>query len=523
MKKTLLFAAAALTMLASCSQSDDLNNAPVVAESQNNAIEFGTYVGKGTGTRTTNGTPGSITTTSLQTGAHKDAGFGVFAYYTGTNNYTYSAVTTTGATGQTSVKPNFMYNQQVKWNDGLSASYVTKWQYSPLKYWPNEVASGAVDNQTGAATTDYTHGGNVSFFAYAPYVSSASGDDGITGMTAASAQSDPILTYSVAAAGNDVVDLLWGTAGSASANVVGGANSGVTYNSTGSEYQQSILPNKATSPDGYTLNADLTKQKTNGKVDFAFKHALAKVGGSTTTGVVTPNGLLIQLDLDNQQGALNGGTKEAATLVTVKSITISAKAKSAAAGDDKYYQTKQTGTFNLANGYWNITSTQGTAAAAATTTHIINQSGTGTNVAGTLDADIAENAITYSSGWKANGNAIAGVTETAKNVYSTEAAPLVFIPGTYPELTVTVDYFVRTYDEKLDGNFSEVEQNITKTITFAEAVKLNKQYNLLIHLGLTSVKFTATVNDWDPDVDGDGTVEPTGDDATDVHVPINVN
>lgn len=316
--------------------------------------------------------------------------------------------------------------------------------------------------------------------------------------------------------------MLWGTAGTTSANVVGGANAGVSYSSTGTDYQKSILPNKVTSPDGYTLNADLTKQKTDGTVNFAFKHALAKVGGSQT-GAGAANGLLIKLDLDDGKGALDGGVKEAATLVTIKEIKIVAKAKSAAAGDDKYYQTTQAGTFNLANGRWNITSSEGASATAATTTHVINQSGTGTNVAGTLNTDIAENSISYSSGWKAGVSAINGVTTTAKNVYATEASPLVYIPGTYPELTVTVDYFVRTYDANLDGNFSEVEQKITKTITFAEAVKLNKQYNLLIHLGLTGIKFTATVSDWDPDIDEDGNIEPDGDDKKDIHVPINVN
>lgn len=40
-------------------------------------------------------------------------------------------------------------------------------------------------------------------------------------------------------------------------------------------------------------------------------------------------------------------------------------------------------------------------------------------------------------------------------------------------------------------------QRITKKLTFTEPVQLNKQYSLLMHLGLTSVKFTATVSDWE--------------------------
>ena len=524
MKKFKLFAASlGLMTLAACSNSEDVfNGADQLAqlEQEDNAIQFGTYMGQSAQTRA--GTAGAITTTSLKTGAHKDDGFGVFAYYTGNDDYTYSAVTTTGATGQSSTTPNFMYNQQVKWNSLASVSAITAWEYTPVKYWPNDIAGSgsAVDDQTSAATGSNTYGGKVSFFAYAPYVASGSGSDGITAMTGNSVASDPILTYTVASAGDKVVDLLWGTFGSASVNVVEGSNSGVTYNASGTNYQKSILPNKTSTPTGYTLNADLTKQKTNGKVDFAFKHALAKVGGSQTDEL-TNSGLKIILDLDDGEGAVTGGSKADATLVTVKSISIVAKAKSASSGDDKYLQTNMTGTFNLANGNWNVTSTTGTSAAAASTTHVINQSGTGTNVAGTLNSDIAENIITYSSGWKAAGSAIAGVTTTAKNVYASEASPLVFIPGTYPELTVTIDYLVRTYDANLSTGYSQVEQQITKTINFTEAVKLNKQYNLLIHLGLTSVKFTATVSSWDPDINEDGNVDDSDREA--IYLPINVD
>ena len=60
-------------------------------------------------------------------------GFGVFAAYTGALTYE-----------NTTVSPDFMYNQQVTYTSGA-------WNYNPVKFWPNE-------------TSDY-----VSFFAYAPY------------------------------------------------------------------------------------------------------------------------------------------------------------------------------------------------------------------------------------------------------------------------------------------------------------------------------------------------------------------
>ena len=65
------------------------------------------------------------------------AGFGVFAYYTEDNLWDDTS----------SPIPDFMYNQQVTYD-------ATSWQYSPVKYWPND------------DTKKY-----VSFFAYAPYSS----------------------------------------------------------------------------------------------------------------------------------------------------------------------------------------------------------------------------------------------------------------------------------------------------------------------------------------------------------------
>ena len=84
------------------------------------------------------GTPGAITTTSLQTGDHKDDGFGVFAYYTGVNGYGDYDWFDGGSI--TKIAANFMFNQQVKWNNSLGNDYITKWEYAPIKYWPNEVA-----------------------------------------------------------------------------------------------------------------------------------------------------------------------------------------------------------------------------------------------------------------------------------------------------------------------------------------------------------------------------------------------
>ena len=537
MKKTLLFAATALAMLASCSQSDDLNNAPVVAET-NQAVEFSTYVGKTPVTRA--GRAGSITTDNLKTGTHKDDGFGVFAYYTGTDKYNSNTVYTTektdGTSGQSSKKANFMYNQQVKWN-GSATESASKWEYSPIKYWPNDIAEdNNVDDQDAKGSET---GGKLSFFAYAPYVDAAISEttkgivaiNGETTLAGGNVKSqDPILSYIVAPAGNEVVDLLWGTKGSTSTDVLNNAQNGATYNGSGTNFEKSILPN-------YSVNADLIKQKTEGTVDFAFKHALSKVGGSELYSTLSGgenHGLMIKLETDELAGGgkTGGPFDNTETKVTVKEIKIEARAKydedaSSSLDDDEYMKSLR-GDFNLATGQWGIYTTTNFTTKGngeAVTTHIINTGGTGTNVAGALNTTIAEPTETLEKNATAWNGLVEGVLTTPKNVYASEASPLVFIPGTTPELTITVDYLVRTKDTNLADEYSEVEQKIKKVVTFASPVALNKQYNILIHLGLTRVKFTATVSDWvvDGDTNGNGTID--GGEAVnkqDVNLPLNV-
>lgn len=494
MKKTLFFAAAAIAMLASCSQND--LEAPVVAQAQQgDAIEFGTYTGQSAQTRTiASGTAGAITTDELLQGK----GFGVFAYYTGANTYNQKNGAYNAA-GK--IAPNFMWNQRV--------TYTTSWGYTPVKYWPNDVQNGAVDDQdnhasNNQATGDGTNGGNLTFFAYAPYVASnnaASGtisstpDEGITGFSTNTTTGDPTITYVVPASGSDIVDLLWGTRGTTSTNVNGAGNAGVT--TTATSYVAAPVENRSTWMEdiayNYTMNADLTKQKTDGVVDFAFKHALAKFGGF--------QGLKIITDVNNGTAVSGGNLDNNKDRVTVKSINIVARAKNTA--NTKYYAT-QAGTFNLATGKWTITGTEQVSAPTGTSFSI---------PVAMMNTAIAEPASVTT--WD-NVSGITGVPSSgAVNVYANLAAetqPVVFIPGTKPELTVTVDYVVRTNDTNLSVGYSEVEQVITKKITFANAVELNKYYTLIIHLGLEDINFTASVGDW----------VNSGASETDVYLPINV-
>lgn len=509
----LMALASAAMLFAACSQENLLSPQEQLAQSpENNAIQFGTYLGK-TGT-TRAGAPGTITNDALTTtaGAIKTAGFGVFAYYTDGTSY---------AVGSTAT-PNFMYNQQVTHPSAV-------WTYSPIKYWPNEFAAGDVDTQNPDAQGAAQHG-LVSFFAYAPWVSTPTtattealtgknnsadatiaagsavknGDtDGIIAMTKNSFGGHPYLQYKLKSLVDmsQNVDLLWGTAGTNGVNAATDAaqNGATLYDLDGA---------------GYKVNTDLVKMKTGeNRVAFNFKHALALVGGYDATS----GGLTIQLDTDEDiVAATIGGESKPVTKVMVESITIT-NDWNGNDGIDSEEHISQGGVFNLATGEWNLD--------AATAPTKFTQT---IDVAGTTDAklnsDIAWSNPSMTSlaevqSYFKSATETGVVEATKKNVFdaSDNKTPLVYLPGTTPKLKFTIVYRVLTYDENLSANYSNVQQTISRVVTFPEAVKLNKRYNINIILGLTSVKFTATVEDWSRDTTGD-----SSDDYQDIYLPMNV-
>ena len=185
MKKSLIFAAIAAVALSACAKFETFQST-----SDEDAISFGVYAKKAALTRATY--YGDQTTATLANNAN-DYGFGVFAYYTQTADVSASNT------------PNFMYNQQVFYDDTAdSQKYPTHWYYTPLKYWPNGQNSTAVDNTT--------HADKVSFYAYAPYT--AVGDAaGVTAFTPANATTAglPVVTYVLPTNPAEQVDLLYAT------------------------------------------------------------------------------------------------------------------------------------------------------------------------------------------------------------------------------------------------------------------------------------------------------------------------
>jgi YD repeat-containing protein len=265
MKKLFLFVAAA-AMFAACSETEVLDQAAQQQVSEQGGIKFDVYTQRNV-TRG-GGYTGDITNKTI---AGKDKGFGVFAYYTASEQYS------------TSAKPNFMYNQKI-WTE-TEATYGTLWKYEPVKYWPNEYGSAAISDDT-----DY-----VTFFAYAPWTEfePTTGEvvpteapegwdeekDGswverqqnydIISVNKNNATGDPIIKYVVDTDPATSVDLLWGVAAEQAPvdytpiDGVGGstaANNGVTV-TPGLPFLNLVKPN----------------DPVNDKLVFNLKHALAKV------------------------------------------------------------------------------------------------------------------------------------------------------------------------------------------------------------------------------------------------------
>ena len=262
------------------------------------------------------------------------------------------------------------------------------------------------------------------------------------------------MTYVVADDPSKSVDLLWG---------VVPAGTTKWSNVTGTDID--IAEGKP------YLN--LIKPKTNQKVNLLFKHALAK----------------LNLNVVGAFDAVTGGTKDAATKITVASVTIEGTGF------------KKTAVLNLNN---------------TTANEPLWEAVDGADdIMLTVSGDNLNSKIKDSG--KDEAQTVDGVTETAQDLLNSDATSaqkaFMIIPSSATDnsLKVTIDYYVNTTDASLSKGYSRVENKITKTIT-GFAPEAGKNYTLLLSLGMTSVKVSATVSDWTTE---DGS-------STQVDLPINV-
>ena len=436
----------ALLFLTACSEA--IVTLPEEEKTPADVVAFDAYLNRTTssaGTRA--GRTGAIGSTSTLQGISD--GFGVFAFH-GNDDWLYASGTQ---------QPDFMYNQQVTYE-------TDHWEYSPLKYWPNETGSDAVSYNTD----------RLSFFAYAPYVAvtpetgelttAYTGTECTTGITAMSNhhhQGDPWVQYVVNYDASNQVDLCW-------ADV-----------------------------NDNTLNQK--KHNIGNPVQLNFHHALSAIN--------------VQIDAVVDALGSPGSALDDNTRIYMRSVTFEGFAA--------------TGALNLYNRVsgtprWIGNYGQGQIGMDDVTIYDGRRDrheGSGANANEWpigLNADIIQSGPYTVSGGDIT-SAPRGVTNTAVNLFTPPgtgtdeaklAAPVYVIPNGQP-LRVTVAYDVETYDPSLKYQRLSDDQTYGSSVpnVISSWVRLGgdnlvleagKQYTISLHLGMTSVK--VDVVDVKPWVDG---------------------
>lgn len=446
MKKSYLMLAAAAALFAACSGDDLATESPTVAQPtvDDGSVQFDVYVNRGT---TRAGVNGVLTTSTITTSSHKDAGFGVFGYYTDGEPYA----------GNT--KPNFFYNQQVTY-DG------SKWIYSPIKYWPNEFGSDAASDEVD----------RISLFAYAPWVEV----DGLTGlvisdkennivsMTRNTANGDPFIKYVASMNAANSVDLCYGVAAEAF------TSSNSTANTNNIEVGKPFV--------------DLKKPATDdgSRVKWNFKHALAQ--------------MVVTLDANVTNLTNNATDVDANTRIWVRSITFTGVTQKGSLNlhDGLWYDV---------NGVNQITTGSITVYDGRKDGREANDAASNETPATFNPKFVQNTSYTVDASYHITAPATTqGVNATTSNLFENAVSsnPIFVIP-TNEDMEVTIVYDVETADKNLSSVLSDgqtkgstIENTISKKLTTLGHIVAGKCYTIALHLGMRSVDFDATVTDFVP-------------------------
>lgn len=512
-------------MLTACS-SEELANQEVAQQSAETPVAFSIYTPR---TITRAGEAGELTTPLV--GDPNLSGFGVFAYYSNGQKY-----------AEANTYPNFMYNQRVYGNGDTSdpdpANWVapTKWQYEPVKYWPNEYGN--------AATSDDID--RVTFFAYAPWtevdpstgvMATAKEDEkNIIGMTRNKAVGDPIIKYVVDTEPATSVDLLWGVAGKDYATSWGGAATANVV--TGAPFIDLLKPNDPVGTSG-TYN--------DGKIVFNLRHALAKLNVQIDyiDDMATPKPLDPTTDegkFDPNHDATPGSEEINAneTKVFIREIKIGGFSMKGALNLNngtapKFYTKtgmKENTTQPVPNWlaldgvnelvYEMVTfkdgrrdGKEGAADAAADGESFLGLNPCLLQLEPYTVDDEAYPTIFKNAKFdpaKPEDGGLLGVTKTAVNLFGDGTAavtkPIFVIPNDKP-IDIEIVYDVETVNPKLASKLSDgivpglsTENKIKKTskeifnTKDIVTMQAGEGYTIKIHLGMTSVKVEAEVEEW---------------------------
>ena len=384
-------------------------------------VTFNTYIG------TRAGTAGAINDAA----ALRQAGFGVFAYYNDN---------TAWADDQTTLAPNFMYNQQVDWTDTDDDGIADSWTYSPVKYWPNN--NNPADDGTATGTQTYSY---LSFFAYAPYAGAtpstgATSDNtyGITSLTTNTTQGAPKLTYKWSAATDNQVDLLYATP------------------------QTDLYKTKLTG-EGFT----------DGEVMFTFRHALACIDFHVQR--------VIDDGTEDSFGSAEGDTR-----IFISSLTLTPTAAM-----------PTTGTFNLATTSWESTVTDGGDAPISITAASINDDISGTS---STDADDIKEAELdkYATGLPGVNATAQPLLSTGRAVIVMPEDDASFdIDMTYSFITQDNELALSQLTDYLGNRYGRIVNSVSKSGVTIGDIEQGKKYTVLIKIGVEEVTFEVTgVEDW---------------------------
>ena len=381
--KQLFILLTSAALLASCSVN--VGDDPIKNPKSGNpeAVNFSIYVNRGLQTKA--GWGGVLTLDDLKDET-KANGFGVFAYYGN------------GALYNETSKPDFMYDQQVTYNTTNNV-----WEYSPVKYWPNEYGEAASSEAADRLT----------FFAYAPFaevtpstgVVTGDATTGIIGMSRNISAGDPVVMYSSSLTPGAGVDLCWGVAADAFTSSVDGDNNSVAA--------------------GYPF-LNVIKPKTGDHLKFEFNHALAQLN--------------VQIDADIDEVAADGKTK-----IYVRSVTFNGFS--------------MRGSLNLNSNttdgpIWYDISGTGKLKREPVTVYDGRTDGMeGVATASDVSEKPADmNPVIVQDKPYSDAQLSAGVTATAVNLFNGAAdAPVLVIPTPGVPVTVTIVYDVETEDTRLTG------------------------------------------------------------------------
>jgi hypothetical protein len=470
--ESLAGAVTAMLLLVGCA-SDSVDTPTDNGKEKKEAIAFDTYVPYTTptsrATYPSDTSIGDITDSRLKT-----VTFGVFA------QSTYN----TAWSGYTKSTPfNFMWNQQVLWDGTLATP---AWTYEPVKYWPNDNNPADDQGATGSLMHSY-----LSFFAYAPYTNVAAPGSGFDKTGEAGA--------------DGIIKVV--------ANTTNVADSYIYYRTSNEKpfgVDESVDLLWATKQDCYKYDSDNANDygRVTDRVPLVFKHALTKLS-------ITVRALIDQTSTHSSPAYSTIIDENSKLFVDTVSITT-----------PHYYSEGKLKITPTASPWdtptWDYT---GVAAGCEKDGFYFGSETSTKNV---------RDDVSYSLRWTGNppdrstpeeakddfDALTTGVTSDVEQQLPADYSMYMFCPTTTPsdisDITIRTKYYVVTYDPSLTLNnpkyYSIVKNDIKASLgNTSFKFEPNKQYKIVLNLGLTSVKFdiyvlddngeyvllSAVVKDWD--------------------------